>query len=179
MINNIRKKISQVAISTDIIVGFPGETKKQFENTKKLLRDVKFDLAYIAQYSPRFGTAAYKLKDDVSKKEKKRREEELMKILRKTALENNKKYLGESVEVLIAGKNKEGKHFGMTRTYKNVKIGIRNHESLQLGEQARIRNLVGEFVEVKIKKVNDFGLEGEIKQTPEVFSGALEHFSKD
>jgi len=62
-----------VTISTDIIVGFPGETKKQFQNTVKLCREIKFDKAYIAKYSPRPGTAAAKLKDDVSPKEKKRR----------------------------------------------------------------------------------------------------------
>ncbi len=62
-----------VAISTDIIVGFPGETKKQFQNTVKLCREIKFDKAYIAKYSPRPGTAAAKLKDNISPEEKKRR----------------------------------------------------------------------------------------------------------
>lgn len=62
-----------VAISTDIIVGFPSETKKQFQNTVKLAKEIKFDKAYIAKYSPRSGTAAAKLKDDVPPEEKKRR----------------------------------------------------------------------------------------------------------
>jgi len=60
-------------ISTDIIVGFPGETKKQFQNTFNFCKEIKFDKAYIAQYSPRPGTAAAKLKDDIPPKEKKRR----------------------------------------------------------------------------------------------------------
>ena len=63
----------KVEISTDIIAGFPGETKKQFQNTVRLAKTVKFDKAYIARYSPRPGTAAARLKDDVSVKEKKRR----------------------------------------------------------------------------------------------------------
>ncbi len=69
----IRKQIPDIKIGTDIIVGFPGETKKQFENTVKLCQKVGFVKAYIARYSPRPGTVAFKLKDDVSPEEKKRR----------------------------------------------------------------------------------------------------------
>lgn len=145
------KNLIPVSITTDIIVGFPGETKKQFANTVKLFKEVKFDMAYIAQYSPRFGTAAFKLKDNVSREEKKRREEELTKILRKTALENNKKYLGKTVEVLVAGKSRKGEWCGYTGTNKNVKIKVGS-------KKLEVRN--GEFTKVKITKVKDFGMEG-------------------
>jgi len=140
-----------VSITTDVIVGFPGEKKKQFANTVKLFKEIKFDMAYIARYSPRTGTAAYKLKDDVSPEEKKRREEELMKILRKTALENNKKYLGKTVEVLVAGKSRKGEWHGYNQQNKNVKIKMEN-------DNAKCK--IGEFVKVKITKAKDFGLEG-------------------
>jgi len=73
LVKKIRKRIPDVKLSTDVIVGFPGETRKQFENTVKLFKEIKFDKAYIAKYSPRVGTAAAKFKDDVSLKEKKRR----------------------------------------------------------------------------------------------------------
>jgi tRNA-2-methylthio-N6-dimethylallyladenosine synthase len=73
LINQIRKEIPEIKISTDIIVGFPGATKEAFENTVKLCKKVGFDKAYIAKYSPRPGTVAFKLKDDVSPQEKKRR----------------------------------------------------------------------------------------------------------
>jgi tRNA-2-methylthio-N6-dimethylallyladenosine synthase len=73
LIKKIRAKIKGIKISTDIIVGFPGETEKQFQNSVKLARAVKFDKAFIAKYSPRPGTAAAKLKDDVPVSEKKRR----------------------------------------------------------------------------------------------------------
>ncbi|MDD5071965.1 MAG: MiaB/RimO family radical SAM methylthiotransferase [Patescibacteria group bacterium] len=136
-----------VSMTTDVIVGFPGETKKQFANTVKLFKEIKFDMAYIARYSPRPGTAAYKLKDDVSSEEKKRREEELMKILRKTALENNKKYIGKTVKILVSGKNQKGEWHGYTATNKNVKYQSSNVKS-------------GEFVKIKIIKARDFGLEG-------------------
>jgi len=150
------------AISTDIIVGFPGETKKQFENTAKFMRELKFDMAYISQYSPRPETAAWKLKDNIPKNEKARREKVLTDILLKTALENNKKYVGKVVEVLID---------------KILKLSFRKSESLALGKYkylARTRTQkkvvffsnkkipIGSFVKVKITKAKAFGLEGEI-----------------
>jgi tRNA-2-methylthio-N6-dimethylallyladenosine synthase len=65
-----------IAIGTDIIVGFPGETLKNFANTKKLFTEVKFDLAFISKYSPRFGTASFQMEDNVSWSDKKKREAE-------------------------------------------------------------------------------------------------------
>jgi tRNA-2-methylthio-N6-dimethylallyladenosine synthase len=76
-IKKLREKIPDISLSTDIIVGFPSETKKQFENTAKLFREIKFDMAYINKYSPRTGTSASKFKNDVSTSEKKRREKAL------------------------------------------------------------------------------------------------------
>ncbi len=141
-----------VSITTDIIVGFPGETKKQFNNTAKLFKKIKFDMAYIAQYSPRPGTVSYKMRDNVPRIEKKRREKELTKILRKTVLGNNKKYVGKTIEVLIEGKNKRGEWFGKTRTNKQVRIK-KTGERKQKAE-------IGDFCLVKINKVRDFGLSG-------------------
>ena len=82
-VEKIREKIPDINLSTDVIVGFPGETKKHFENTAKLFKEIKFNLAYIAKYSPRPGTAAFRLKDNVPLKEKKRREKVLREILEK------------------------------------------------------------------------------------------------
>jgi tRNA-2-methylthio-N6-dimethylallyladenosine synthase len=73
LVKKIRTAIPEIKIGTDIIVGFPGETEAQFENTVRLVKRVGFVKAYVAQYSPRWGTAAAKLPDDVPKKEKKRR----------------------------------------------------------------------------------------------------------
>ena len=151
LIKKIRKAVPGASITTDIIVGFPKESKKQFKNTAKLMKEVKFDLAYIVRYSPRPGTAAFKMVDNVPRAEKKKREFELMEILRKSALENNKKYLGETVKVLVEGKNKRNELFGSTQTAKIVKISSASHDD----------NLVGKFINVKITKAQDFGLEGE------------------
>jgi len=83
LVKKIRQEISNAKISTDIIVGFPGETKKQFENTAKAMRKIKFYKAYIAKYSPRSGTAAFKLKDNVTLEEKRRRWKILNEIIKK------------------------------------------------------------------------------------------------
>ncbi len=153
LVRKIKQATPNASITTDIIIGFPGETKKQFNNTVKLFKEAKFDMAYISQYSPRPGTGAEKLVDNVPKEEKKKREEELMKVLRKTALENNKKYIGEIVEVLVEGRNKRGEWYGKMGTGKNIKIAKNRKQKT---------DLVGEFVEVKINKVRDFGFEGEL-----------------
>ncbi len=73
LVRKIRKVMPKINLSTDVIVGFPGETKKQFENTVKLFKEMKFNMAYISRYSPRPGTAASKLKDNIPYQEKKRR----------------------------------------------------------------------------------------------------------
>ena len=80
LIKKIRKAILEVKISTDVIVGFPGETEKQFQNTVKLFKELKFSKAYIGKYSPRPGTPAAKMKDDIPIEEKKRRWEILNEI---------------------------------------------------------------------------------------------------
>lgn len=82
LIAKIKKAIPEAVITTDIIVGFPGETKKQFEKTVEIMKKVKFKQAFIAKYSPRPGTAAFCLKDSVPIKEKKNREQILLDILK-------------------------------------------------------------------------------------------------
>jgi len=81
LIAKIKKQIPQVKIVTDIIVGFPGETKKQFQNTVKVMKKAQFYQAYIAKYSPRAGTAAFYMEDTVLIQEKINREQSLRKTL--------------------------------------------------------------------------------------------------
>jgi len=81
LVKKIRKEIPNIRLSTDVIVGFPGETKRQFKNTVKLFKEIKFDNAYIAKYSPRSGTAAFRMKDSISLREKKQREKKLIEIV--------------------------------------------------------------------------------------------------
>ena len=144
----------EIAISTDVIVGFPGETEKQFQNTAKLFKEIKFDMAYIAQYSPRPGTVAEKMGDNVPKKEKERRWKILTEILKKTALEKNKKFIGRTLEVLVEAEERGYLH-GKTRNYKTVKI-----ELPVTGSKLPITNFVGQFVKAKIIDALPWGLKG-------------------
>ena len=83
LVKKLQEKMPDIAVSTDVIVGFPGETKKQFQDTVKLFREVKFDMAFISEYSPRPKTAAMKLfKDNISPKEKAVRKNKLNEILK-------------------------------------------------------------------------------------------------
>jgi len=158
LVKKIREKIPEICLSTDAIVGFPGETEKQFQNTVKLFKEIKFDMAYISQYSPRPGTAAAKTKDNVSHLEKEKRWRNLSEVLKKTALKKNKKYIGKIVEVLVekltpakdlTGKAKNSYLLGKTRNYKSVKL---------LGS----KKLLGEIVRVKITDALPWSLKGKI-----------------
>jgi len=83
LIAKIKKKMPEVVITTDIIVGFPGETKQQFTKTLEVMKKVGFKQAFVAKYSPRAGTAAFHLKDNVPMEEKKRREQILLNLISK------------------------------------------------------------------------------------------------
>jgi len=139
-IKELRKKIPDICLSTDIIIGFPGETKKQFENTVKLFKDIKYDMAYINKYSPRFGTAASKLKDTVLWEEKKRREKILNETLKQTSFENNKKYVGKIMEILV-----DSTKSGRTKEYKLVIF--------------KNKQKPGKFIKAKITKATPWHLE--------------------
>lgn len=147
-IEKLKKRIPDIAISTDIIVGFPGETKKQFLNTAKLFRDVKYDMAYINKYSSRAGTTAAKLKDNVSGEEKKNREKILTEILKETALGHNKKSVGKETIVLI-NENRGDNYFGKDKHYKTICIKSN-------------KNLLGKLIKVKITEAQPFTLKGKI-----------------
>ncbi len=146
MIERTRKEIPNICLSTDIIVGFPGETEEHFQNTVKLFKEVKFDMAYISQYSHREKPG--RIKDNVSKEEKVKREKILTEILKKTALEKNKKHIGEEERVLT-NKKKNDFIIGKNRFYKTVKIKSN-------------KSSIGEFLNVKITNATHWGLEGEL-----------------
>ncbi|KKR18558.1 MAG: (Dimethylallyl)adenosine tRNA methylthiotransferase MiaB [candidate division CPR2 bacterium GW2011_GWC1_41_48] len=149
LIEKVRAEKPDIAISTDIIVGFPGETNEQFMHTVRAFEEIKYDMAYISQYSPRSGTAAAKLEDDVPKPEKKHREKVLTDILAKTALKHNKKYLDKEVTIL-ADRYQKGVLFGRSGSFKLVAV------------KTEPRDLIGKFVKVKITDANAWALTGEM-----------------
>ncbi|MBC8477725.1 MAG: TRAM domain-containing protein, partial [Dehalococcoidia bacterium] len=116
----IRKEVPGVALSTDVIVGFPSETEAQFRETYDLLADLKFDTVHVAAYSPRSGTSATReLVDDVPAAEKKRRVNEIERLQEDIATEIGADFLGKTVEVLVEGK-KGDRWQGRTRTDRPV-----------------------------------------------------------
>ena len=148
IIRKVRSEIPQITLSTDIIVGFPGETKKAFQNTKSLMKEINFDMAYIARYSPRPHTKASEMKDDVPNKEKKRRAKELTDLLKRQGLKKNKKRVGEDVKFLPTD-YKEGFLIGKTKRYKTIKVA---------GDES----LLNQFQKAEIIKATNFGLKGEL-----------------
>ncbi|NLN70033.1 MAG: tRNA (N6-isopentenyl adenosine(37)-C2)-methylthiotransferase MiaB [Chloroflexi bacterium] len=120
LIGKIRQRIPQVAIATDIIVGFPGETREQFTNTYNLLTGLRMDVAHLARYSPRTGTySARLLADDVSETEKMRRFRALETLQEEIANEINTRLLGQTITVLFEAQ-KRGRWRGRTPTNKLV-----------------------------------------------------------
>lgn len=152
LVKKIRKAKPGIAITTDVIVGFPGESKKQFQNSVKLFKDLAFDMAYISQYSPRPGTVSWQMKDDVSKLEKKRREEAINAVLSKSGAKANKAYLKKEIIVLAEGRNKKNKYYGKSSSFKTIVFSA--------PIEIKADNIIGNFVKVKITATKNFGLEG-------------------
>jgi len=151
LVKKIRKKIPNISITTDTIVGFCDETKKQFENTKKLYKRVGFDMAFISKYSPRPQTASQiAFLDNVSKKEKERRFKDLTKTLESELKKKNKKLKGKTLRVLLDSK-KNNKFFGRTEGMKLIEV---SGDSLKIGE----------FYNVKITKTDAWALKGIVKK---------------
>ncbi|MBQ7141343.1 MAG: tRNA (N6-isopentenyl adenosine(37)-C2)-methylthiotransferase MiaB [Bacilli bacterium] len=152
LFSKMREQIRNVSITTDIIVGFPGETEEDFNETLKLYEQCKFDLAYTFIYSPRVGTPAAKMKDDVSEDEKKERLARLNEKVNKYALESNKKLLNKTVSVLIEGISEKDENIltGYTDTNKLINV-VGNKEN------------IGKIVNVKVCDAKTWSLDGIIE----------------
>jgi tRNA-2-methylthio-N6-dimethylallyladenosine synthase len=120
LVGRIRWRLPEASIATDIIVGFPGETREQFQRTYEMLRELRLDVAHLARYSPRPNTVATRsMADDVPPEEKMRRFRALEELQAEIAGEINSQYLGRQVQVLVEEKQR-GKWKGRTRTNKLV-----------------------------------------------------------
>lgn len=155
LFSKIKTKIPNVSISTDIIVGFPGETEEEFQDTLDLVNKCKFDLAYTFIFSKRVGTPAYNMKDDITLKEKEQRLYKLNELVNKYALENNKKLENKIVKVLLEKEStKKGYLMGYTETNKLVNIKAP-------------KDMLGKIVEAKIKVAKTWSLDGELIKKPQ------------
>jgi tRNA-2-methylthio-N6-dimethylallyladenosine synthase len=122
LVDKIRTAIPNIALSTDIIVGFPGETEEEFLETAKVVEQVKFDGAYTFIFSPRSGTEAAGM-EDLPAAEKQRRLEYLIEIVRRVAQERHERHVGSIQEVLVEGTSKRGDRL-RGRTRQNVTVNF-------------------------------------------------------
>lgn len=150
LISAVRTTIPKVAVTTDLIVGFPGETESQFQASLDMLHDIRFDKVHVAAYSPRSGTIAHrKMTDDVPPDEKIKRLRAVEELQEQISSEINSAYLHTTQEVLIDGHNK-GKWQGRTRTDKLVFV-----ESDE--------NLLGTLINVQIIRTSAWSLQGAVE----------------
>ena len=153
LIGRLRLRMPEIGLSTDIIVGFPGETETQFQHTLEMLDELRFDVVHVAMYSPRPGTvAATDMVDDVPREEKRRRLHGVEDLQKQIATRINDRYLGRTVEVLVEGTAK-GRWYGRTRTNKLVHF-------------ASDQPLAGRVVEVTVSASEPWYLEGMFSDKP-------------
>ena len=156
VVDRLRAKIPNIAIGTDIIVGFCGESSEAFEKTVELYEKVRFDISYTARYSTRSGTAAWRaFKDDVTHEEKKRRWEVLQGVQERIVYEKNQVYVGKTVSILV-DRYEPPKIFGGLDTCYG------NSREMKLTRFAASKEYVGKIVDVKITKADMWVLEGEL-----------------
>ncbi len=144
----LKQKVPNVAISTDIIIGFPGETEADVDDLIDLIKLVQYDSAFTFIYSRREGTPAAKMDNQIDEKIKHKRFDRMLKALNEVIIEKNKKSIGQRHTVLVEGKTRDG-HFLMGRARNNKVINFG-------GDQA----LIGQFVDVEITDAKNFSLYG-------------------
>ena len=148
--NSLRKKVKNCSITTDIIVGFPGESEEQFDNTLKAVKELEYDSAFTFIYSPRVGTPAAKMEDNVSEEEKKKRFNALVEVVGDSAKKRNDEYIGKVLKVLVEGYSKKNKNILSGYSEENKLVNFKGKE-----------DMIGKIVDVKITVSKTWTLEGE------------------
>lgn len=151
LVRNMKSIIPNVALTTDLIVGFPGETEEDFKETLEVVKEVEFDSAFTFIYSKRGGTPAERMEEQITDEVKHDRFNRLIEVVNEMCAKRNMEYEGKVVEVLVEdlSKNDENKVMGRTRTGKLVNFGGSKDD-------------IGKLVNVKITKAHSFSLNGEI-----------------
>ena len=152
IVRKLREVDPDIAISTDIIVGFPGETEEEFEETLSLCEEVRYDSAFTFLYSVRKGTPAEKFENQIPEEIKHERFNRLVDVINRISAEKNAEYVGRIEKVLVDGpsKNNSKTYGGRTESFKLV-----NFKGTQ--------DMIGQVVDVLITGANTFSLEGEVK----------------
>jgi tRNA-2-methylthio-N6-dimethylallyladenosine synthase len=157
LITEIRRRIPEVALSTDVIVGFPSESEEQFQGTVNLLSELGFDTVHVAGYSPRAGTiAAREMEDNIPAAEKRRRLKIIEQLQEGIATEINARLMGQTIEILVEGKTK-GKWRGRTRSDKLVFFSDGGDH-------------LGQLANIRIEKTSPWSLQGKLEKVtrPEI-----------
>jgi tRNA-2-methylthio-N6-dimethylallyladenosine synthase len=151
LVHAIRRKVPQLSLSSDIIVGFPGETEEQFEHSLSLVKQMRFDVVHVAAYSPRPGTITCReYQDNIPAEVKKERLHKIEELQAVIAGEINSQLQGKEVEVLVEG-SKGGKWFGRTGSNKLVFFGDAG-------------DWLGKLARIQIEKTSPWSLGGEVKK---------------
>ena len=149
LFDRLKKKIPNITFTTDLIVGFPGETEEEFQATLDLVDYCKFDMAYSFIYSPREGTPAARMENQIRSEVKSKRLQLLNEHLNRWAKENNEKYLHQIVHVLCEGKSK-----------KNAEVYSGYSEENKLVNFIGPVGLENQIVDVEITDIKSFSLDG-------------------
>jgi len=161
VVHGIRRILPEATLSTDIIVGFCGETDAQFERTLEAMREFQFDMAYIAKYNPRPGAVSARWADDVGREVKERRFVEAGEVLRQVASRKNKRMLASEQRVLLCGRDeRKGYLFGYTEGKIPVRLGL--NTATMNGEDVENRGEVGEFTMARITSTGSLSVEGRV-----------------
>lgn len=152
LVDKMREKIPNLSLSTDIIVGFPGETEEEFEDTLEVVRKVNFEQIFMFIYSPREGTVAAKREDQIPEEIKHKRFDKLKELYEAKVDENNEKYIGTVHKILIEGTSKNDNTMltGRTDTNKVVVFEPKENEK------------IGNMVKIKITEAHKWYLKGEL-----------------
>ncbi|MFU0801402.1 MAG: tRNA (N6-isopentenyl adenosine(37)-C2)-methylthiotransferase MiaB [Xylanivirga thermophila] len=151
LVDRLRRKVPNISLTTDIIVGFPGETEQDFLDTLDIVEKVQFDSAFTFMYSPRTGTPAAKKEDQIPQEVKKERLARLMKLQNEITRQKNEEYGDKIVEVLVEGISKNNDRFLSGRTRTNRMVHFEGGTEM-----------IGKLVRVKITRTKSFSLEGVI-----------------
>ena len=148
----IKEKIPDIGLTTDIIVGFPGETDEDFQDTMDVVNEVGFENAYMFMYSKRTGTPAATMENQVDEKVKNERLQKLIRLQNMKAREESQKYLGQTIKVLVEGPSRKNPEMLTGRTSTHKVVLFKNNE----------KNLKGKFVNIKINDAKTWTLYGEL-----------------
>ncbi|MFL6552987.1 MAG: tRNA (N6-isopentenyl adenosine(37)-C2)-methylthiotransferase MiaB [Chthoniobacterales bacterium] len=157
LVERIRRARDGVAITTDIIVGFPGETDEDYRQTRDLVEEIQFDNAFVFRYSPRRDTPAAKMPDQIDERLKEERNQDLLEVVNKSIRQILERLVGSHVEVLCEGPSKTNSARLMGRTRTN-KIVVFPHWPKRHPDESD--ELVGELLNVRIERANGFSLYG-------------------